>query len=60
MKYENIPRFIREMIAGTWLRKVLLKLYLLIPRKAQYVLAKFGARVFLHKKRAQLEEFSRQ
>lgn len=59
MKYEKVPIFIREMIAGRWLRKILLKLYLLIPRKAQYVLAKFGARVFVRKKRAQLEEFMR-
>ncbi len=59
MKYENIPQFIREKIADTWLREKLIKLYLKSPHKVQYMLARYGIRMVVNKKRAEIQEFMR-
>lgn len=59
MKYEHIPRLIREKVADTWLREQLLKLYLRSPHKVQYLLARYGIRFFVNKKRAEMQEFMR-
>jgi hypothetical protein len=60
LKYENIPHFIREKIADTWLKEKLIKLYLKSPHKVQYLLAKYGVHVLINKKRSEIEEFMRQ
>lgn len=59
MKYEHIPQIIREKIADTWLREKLLKLYLKSPHKIQYLLARYGIRMVVNKKRSELQEFMR-
>ncbi len=59
MKYENIPQLIRERVADTWLKEKLIKLYLRSPHKVQYLLARYGIRVLVNKKRAELQEFMR-
>ena len=59
MKYENIPQFIREKVADTWLREKLIKLYLKSPHKVQYMLARYGIRMVVKKKRAEIQEFMR-
>ncbi len=59
MKYENIPKFIREKIADTWLREKLIKLYLKSPHKVQYMLARYGIRMVVNKKRSEMQEFMR-
>jgi hypothetical protein len=59
MKYENIPQIIRDKVADTWLRENLIKLYLKSPHKVQYLLARYGIRMLVNKKRAELQEFMR-
>jgi hypothetical protein len=59
LKYENIPEFIREKIADTWLKEQLIKLYLKSPHKVQYLLARYGVKFLVNKKRSELQEFMR-
>ncbi len=59
MKWETLPLFVREKIAPTWMREKLVKLYLKSPHKVQYFLARYGIRMVVNKKRAEMQEFMR-
>lgn len=60
MKWENIPQFIRVRVAETSLQEKILKLYLKCPHAVQYLLARYGFRIAVKKKRARMLEFMRQ
>jgi hypothetical protein len=59
MKWEYVPSFLRERIAPTWVREQLVKLYLKSPHKLQYLLARYGIRFVVNKKRSEMQEFMR-
>lgn len=59
MKWEDVPLFIRERVADTWLKDKIIKLYLKSPHKVQYLLARYGIRMVVNKKRAEMQEFMR-
>lgn len=59
MRWENIPLFIRKHVTDSWVKEKVLKLYLRSPRKVQYLLARYGIRIAMKKKRARMLEFMR-
>lgn len=59
MKWERVPHFLRDKIAPTWSREQAVKLFLKFPHKLQYFLARFGIRLVVNKKRAEMREFMR-
>lgn len=59
MKFEHLPKFVQEKLGPTWTREKLVKLYLKCPHKVQYLLARYGIRLVVNKKRAEMMEFMR-
>jgi hypothetical protein len=59
VKWETLPHFLREKIAPTWAKEQAVKLYLRLPHKLQYLLARYGIRLVVNKKRAEMQEFMR-
>lgn len=59
MKWEDLPLWVRQKIAPTWAREQAVKLYLKSPHKLQYLLARYGIRLVVNKKRAEIQEFMR-
>ena len=59
MKWESLPLVLREKIAPTWMREQLARLYLKSPHKVQYLLARYGIRMVVNKKKGEIQEFMR-
>lgn len=56
---EAIKEKVEEKLHLTPVKKFLIKAYLKSPTKIQYALAKFGVRMVVKKKKAELQEFLR-